>query len=490
MSTPTLADALDTLCAEAVSRVTDPAIVGELDAIRGRLTGPLRVAIAGRIKAGKSTLLNALVGERMAPTDAGECTKVVTWFREGMSYGVEAVLTDGSTKQLRFDRADGALSYDLDTLTPARLDRIDVTWPASALRDMTLIDTPGLASAHEENSLRTQAFLEAGDTDASPADAVIYLMRHVHRLDVQFLDAFMDRSVAGTSPVNAVAVLSRADEIGAGRLDALDAARRIADRLRSDPQITSLCTALVPVAGLVAETAATLREDEVGALRSLAAMEQAELDALLVSVDRFRDPVRSPLTGELREQLLDRLGLFGVRFAIGALRDGRASSGPDLAALLRSVSGIDELRAVIHQRFLPRARSLQARAVLPSLRTISRRIAPSDPATAEWLAGELERLHASSGELAELRALHLLTSGEAKLSDEQAAEARRVILAAAPIERLGLDASSTREAVRDAALEGIARWRTAGEHPLASPTTREVAETIAHAYEAIYITSV
>ncbi len=37
----------------------------------GRLGEPLRVAIAGKVKAGKSTLLNALVGDELAPTDAG-----------------------------------------------------------------------------------------------------------------------------------------------------------------------------------------------------------------------------------------------------------------------------------------------------------------------------------------------------------------------------------------------------------------------------------
>ena len=41
------------------------------------------MAIAGKVKAGKSTLLNALVGEQVAPTDAGECTRVVTWYRDG-----------------------------------------------------------------------------------------------------------------------------------------------------------------------------------------------------------------------------------------------------------------------------------------------------------------------------------------------------------------------------------------------------------------------
>lgn len=37
------------------------------------------ITVIGSNGAGKSTLLNALVGEQLAPTDAGECTKIVTW---------------------------------------------------------------------------------------------------------------------------------------------------------------------------------------------------------------------------------------------------------------------------------------------------------------------------------------------------------------------------------------------------------------------------
>ncbi|SUA48521.1 Predicted GTPase [Nocardia africana] len=48
-----------------------------------RLDQPLRVALAGQLKAGKSTLLNALVGQDIAPTDATECTRMVTWYRHG-----------------------------------------------------------------------------------------------------------------------------------------------------------------------------------------------------------------------------------------------------------------------------------------------------------------------------------------------------------------------------------------------------------------------
>ena len=66
----------------------DPSALHDLEQVAGRLAEPLRVAIVGRVKAGKSTLLNALVGEELAPTDAGECTKIVTWYRQGHTYRV------------------------------------------------------------------------------------------------------------------------------------------------------------------------------------------------------------------------------------------------------------------------------------------------------------------------------------------------------------------------------------------------------------------
>ena len=233
-------------------------------AIVERLQGPLRVAIAGRVKAGKSTLLNALVGERLAPTDAGECTRLVSWYRHGIGYQVAATLPSGEQRELSFSRDDGALDIELGDLAERDVGWLDVQWPASTLKDVTLIDTPGLASINDDNSRRTRDFLEHDETNPTDADAVIYLMRHLHRSDVEFLDAFMDRSVTAASPVNAVAVLSRADEIGAGRLDAMDSARRIAERYRNDPAVQRLAATVVPIAGLLAETGLTLREDEAG----------------------------------------------------------------------------------------------------------------------------------------------------------------------------------------------------------------------------------
>jgi predicted GTPase len=69
------------LCDEAQARLSSDALREGVDRVRAELREPLRVAVAGRVKSGKSTLVNALLHEQVAPTAYGECTKVVTWFR-------------------------------------------------------------------------------------------------------------------------------------------------------------------------------------------------------------------------------------------------------------------------------------------------------------------------------------------------------------------------------------------------------------------------
>ena len=78
-----LATAVRTVLDEAAALYADTVELPGLLAARTQLDGPLRVAFAGRLKAGKSTLLNALVGEGLAATDATECTRVVTWYVSG-----------------------------------------------------------------------------------------------------------------------------------------------------------------------------------------------------------------------------------------------------------------------------------------------------------------------------------------------------------------------------------------------------------------------
>jgi hypothetical protein len=457
----------------------------DIEAIGRRLDGPLHVAIAGRVKAGKSTLLNALVGERLAPTDAGECTRLVSWYRRGQRYEVAARLKNGQDKQLEFRRDDGALNVVLNGVAEEDVQFLDVRWPASTLERVTLIDTPGLASLDDENSRRTREFLDHDGDHTPDADAVIYLMRHLHRSDVEFLDAFMDRSVAAASPVNAVAVLSRGDEIGAGRLDAMESAARIAQRYRDDEAVHGLCATVVPMAGLLAETGLTLRESEAASLREMASTPAEELELMLLSAEQFCDLHSSQLTVEIRRQLLERLGMYGVRVAVREVKAG-ATTASTLGPKLVEHSGLIQLQQVIGNHFLPRARVLQARSALVAIRALARRLRAGDPGKGDYVDREAERIEAGAVDFARIRAAHVLASGGTRVRDGERPELERMLLAATGEEALGLPGGAGPQELANAALQAIARWRDRASDPLADPALVEVCEAAARTGEAIY----
>src|SRR5690606_8014064 len=135
-------------------------------------------------------------------------------------------------------------------------------------------------------------------------------------------------------------VLSRADEIGVGRLDAMASARKIAARMATDPNVRRVVQTVVPVAGLLAETAATLTEAEVRRLRTVAELPPAEAEPLLLSTDRFLTmKPELGLTDLEREELLGRFGLFGIRLATTLLRRHVATTATELATQLTERSG-------------------------------------------------------------------------------------------------------------------------------------------------------
>lgn len=445
----------------------------EIRRLTERLDEPLRVAIAGKVKAGKSTLLNALVGELLAPTDTGECTKVVTWYRDGHTYQVMLHPADGSPPvQARFSRDDGAIDIDLGGRDANGVERLDVTWPSSGLRTLTLIDTPGVDSLTQGVSTRAFEFLDPDDSE-TPADAVLYLMKHIHASDLRLLEAFHDDSVASPNPVNAIAVLSRADEIGAGRADSMESAARIAARLGDDTRLRRLVQMIVPVAGLLAESAETLTEAEYRELAQLAA-KLDDLDSLLLSTDRFIEGrPETPLTSLEREHLLGRFGLFGIRAALELISSGRATSSTSLSDALLAMSGLDHLRDVLSSLFVDRADVLKARSSLLAIERLCQEHG-AHPGVTE-LESDLERVMSSAHQFNEMNTMAALRSGWVSGPAAQLTDLERLLGASgtAPWQRLGLDGPAAD--VGAAAGEQLARWQRLAENPL---TTHDLATAI------------
>ncbi|HEY6500867.1 MAG TPA: GTPase [Streptosporangiaceae bacterium] len=443
------------------------------------------MAIAGKVKAGKSTLLNAMVGEMVAATDAAECTKLVTWYQYASTPRLTMFPKKGTPHPLPASRRDGRLIIDLNGTPVDEVDRLVVDWPSRRLQATTLIDTPGIGSMTTENSERSAAFLLPEDEPAT-ADAVVYLMRHLHATDYEFLEAFSEYGTARASGLNAIAVLSRADEIGGGRLDALQSARRVATRYRSDPRMLGLCQDVVSVAGLLAQAGRTLRQDEFQAFVALAGTSRDDADALLISVDRFL--VSGPredalLSIDTRRALLERFGLFGVRLATTLVRQG--SDSPDLlAAEMVRRSGLDDLRTSLTSRFTERRDLLKARSALMAVDHVLRR--EPLPQSRSLLA-EVERILAGSHEFVEMRLLTAIRSSSVAIPDAYRAEAERLLGAngASPAQRLGLVDDTDAQMLRAVTVETLERWRRISEHPVYARAFKDAARTVVRSCEGI-----
>jgi hypothetical protein len=468
----------------SASAVNDQ-VRSRLDEAQGRLHGPLRLAIAGKVKAGKSTLLNALLGEELAPTDAGECTKIVTWYTEGPAPQVMVHPLQGDPVSRPWTRESGALEVDLGELSADDIDHIAVTWPTSRLRAMTILDTPGIASISADISARTHRVLDAVEGRVPVADAVLYLMRHTHASDVRFLESFHDDELAHGTPMNSVGVLSRADEIGSCRLDALEVADRIAQRYEADPRMRRLCPIVLPVAGLLAFASATLREAEYALLNTLARAPREAADELLLTADRFLGrPSPIPLTELEREHLLDRLGLFGVRLGVELIRTAVVRNAGELAADLGRRSGLDRLRSVVLTQFEQRSRILKSRSAMAVLNEVLRAHGCRNSAE---LRAAAEELTASTHEFEEVRLLDAVRSGVVELPPDRLAELDQLLGGSGhdPASRLGLEEESDVEQVRAAALAALGRWHRVAEHPLSSRPGQLAARTATRTLEGL-----
>ncbi|MBF6437511.1 dynamin family protein [Nocardia cyriacigeorgica] len=455
-----------------------------------RLDQPLRVALAGSLKAGKSTLLNSLVGQQIAPTDATECTRVVTWYRNGPTPAVTAFSADGRAANVVVRRGAGAhgLTFDLDGLNwgaPGRreVDHLEVEWPAATLAATTIIDTPGTSSLSREVSARTARLLTPEDTSIPGADAVVYLLRRLDEADIRFLER-VGTAGGGAGPLGVIGVVSRADEIGAGRIDALHSAREVAAGFAAELERTGLCQAVIPVAGLLAFAAVTLRQQEFAAFEALAGVPMEELSAALLSADRFARPdLPLPVAPQLRAQLADRFGLFGIRLAITLVRLG-ARDSTTLAAELTERSGVNELRSVLDVQFGQRADQLKAHSALSALD----RVLTAYPGTAaDSLLPQVRTLLADNHGFTELRLLGRLRTEEPGLPAYELAELIRLIggSGVAAHLRLGLPAETDAGTKRAEAVAAARKWRARAQHPLADQFTATACRTAARSAEGI-----
>lgn len=191
---------LDALRAELEHAADVAREMGEIDlaqrcdaASRQIVPRPFRVVVLGEFKAGKSTLVNALVGRDALPVATRECTAVITRVRRP---------EPGEREGARLIRSDGtSLDTDLRSLSPflrvattqandegAVVEEAEVWLPGAGWlpNGVEIVDTPGMNAAGLARERATLGYLPN-------ADAILFVTRADQLLSESEMQFIRDR---------------------------------------------------------------------------------------------------------------------------------------------------------------------------------------------------------------------------------------------------------------------------------------------------------
>lgn len=168
-----LLTAATALLAAIPSRVLGVPVTGVADALsaviaaRERLARPLTIAVMGEFSSGKSTFVNALLGEVVAPMGVLPTTTTINVFRRGPNGGARVHNRDGSIATVARDDIHAFLQ-GLDDVAASRVRHIEIERTSARLGDAAVVDTPGLNALDNFHERVAREFVDE-------ADAIIWI---------------------------------------------------------------------------------------------------------------------------------------------------------------------------------------------------------------------------------------------------------------------------------------------------------------------------
>lgn len=177
------------------------ALAGIADRLEDR---SLEVAVFGRVSAGKSSLLNAILGEEILPVGVTPITAVPTRIRFAQEPKLTVCFAERPTQTLEIARLVEVASERENPHNEKRVTRIVLDLPSPRLSDgVTLVDTPGLGSLATTGASETLAYLPKCDLGVVLIDSGSTLTAE----DLQTIETLREAGI----PVQVL--LSKADQI-------------------------------------------------------------------------------------------------------------------------------------------------------------------------------------------------------------------------------------------------------------------------------------
>lgn len=111
------------------------------------------LVILGAFKRGKSTLINALLGEPVLPTAIVPLTSVVTILGYGERLGIQVHFQNGQTREIRREELVDYITEKGNPRNRKGVREVEIAYPSPYLKDgVQIIDTPGVGSVYSHNT--------------------------------------------------------------------------------------------------------------------------------------------------------------------------------------------------------------------------------------------------------------------------------------------------------------------------------------------------
>lgn len=133
-------------------------------AVEEKLMAPLQVMIAGAFSTGKSSLINALFGQELAAVGALPTTAVISKFVYGSNGAVNVHFKDGHVRSFTTEQYGVLTSQETAwNSMHAKIDYVEYALPFEFLKEINIIDSPGLEAVYEYHADITSAFFKQAD---------------------------------------------------------------------------------------------------------------------------------------------------------------------------------------------------------------------------------------------------------------------------------------------------------------------------------------
>ena len=473
-----------------------------------KLDQPMRVALVGKIKAGKSTLANALLGQDLVATGVRELTYNINWIKFGTHSSVKVHFKDASPPEERSREELEALTKRPEKLNVFlnRIKFIEVYYENEFLKSFELIDTPGLMSYYEIDERNTLEFLNLQPEDisdntkeeASNADAVIYMFtKSIGQTDKDLVNEFQGSALGRATPINSIGVLTKVDDYWSQQADPIIDGGRIAQRLISESKVKNTFYNVYPVSGLVAFGAQTFTEDEYRILGRLSELQEEKFNRIIKDGRKFckRDYDFVSVAPSERLRVWDRLGQYGCWLAYNLIKKEKINHGNELRQSLLVKSGIKSFQEVILSHFGNRALLIKLNAILFKLSSTCfalRKLENLDSNDLNSIMSinaaveAIQKEHAFS----EQKVLRDYYMGKLEFSTEEISQLLEVTgeYGVKSYERLGLQNAEDKslEKLMQVARNKVSHWRSiANDMFLYSRDTIDAARIITRSYEQV-----